>query len=131
MPILYKAEKFPQPGVSGGGIPQYRASIVYRGTIYMDQIVKDIELMTSVSAVDVESVVLALRNRLEYYLTDGYRVVINHLGTYTPFMQSHACLRMNQVNVNTIKRVTIGYRPCARLENALFNATFEKARKGY
>lgn len=129
MPILYKAEKFPQPGVAGGGIPQYRASIVYRGTIYMDQLVKDIELITSLSASDMESFLLALRNRLEYYLKDGYRVVVSHLGTYTPFMQSHVCPSIKQVNVNTIKRITVGYRSCPRLKNALFNATFEKARK--
>ncbi len=32
MSILYKPEKFPEPGVAGGGNPRYRAAIVYKET---------------------------------------------------------------------------------------------------
>ena len=129
MSILYKPEKFPQPGIAGGGILQYRAAIVHRETIYMDRIIQDIESTTTVSSTDVKAVVSALENRMEYYLSYGYRIVIINLGTFTPFMQSSVCKNIDEVDVNAIRRVSVGYRPCSSLQRVLFNATFERARK--
>ncbi|HOS15414.1 MAG TPA: hypothetical protein PKX15_00085 [Bacteroidales bacterium] len=131
MSILYKPEGFSQPGVAGGGILQYRAAIVHRGTIDMDRIIQDIELTTTVSGTDVKAVVSALRERMEYYLSYGYRIVIINLGTFTPFIQSYVCKSIDEVDVNAIRRVSVGYRPCSNLQHVLFNATFERARKQY
>lgn len=129
MSILYKPQMFSQPGVAGGGIPQYRAAIVYKGTIHLSQIIQDIEKMTLIHGADVVGVVSALKNRLGYYLSLGNIVVIDDFGTFIPFLQSKTCNYPNQVNASLIKRVSIGYRPCPNLEKVLFNTSFEKVRK--
>jgi len=131
MSVFYKPQKFSQPGVAGGGIPQYRAAIVYRGTIYLEQIIQDIEEMTCVHGADVVAVVEAMRSRLGYYLSYGNIVMINGFGTFIPFIQSQTCNSFDKVDASLIKRISIGYRPCPSLEKVLFNATFEKARKKY
>jgi len=122
---------FTQPGVVGGGIPQYRAAIVIRGTIHLDQLIQDIEKMTLIHGADVVGVVAALRSRLGYYLSYGNIVMINGFGTFIPFIQSQTCNSFDKVDASLIKRISIGYRPCPSLEKVLFNATFEKARKKY
>jgi hypothetical protein len=63
---------FTQPGVVGGGIPQYRAAIVIRGTIHLDQLIHDIEKNDFKYTVPMWLVsYAALRVRLGYYLSYG------------------------------------------------------------
>jgi len=131
MSILYKPQMFTQPGVVGGGIPQYRAAIVIRGTIHLDQLIQDIEEMTLIHGADVVGVVAALRSRLGYYLSYGNIVVIDEFGTFYPGMQSYVCNSQDQVNVSLIKRISIGYKPCPSLRKVISNVTFEKARKKF
>ena len=131
MSVFYKPQKFSQPGVAGGGIPQYRAAIVYRGTIYLEQIIQDIEEITCVHGADVVAVVEAMRSRLGYYLSYGNIEVIDEFGTFYPGMQSYVCNSQDQVNVSLIKRISIGYKPCPSLRKVVSNVTFEKARKKF
>jgi hypothetical protein len=131
MSILYKPELFSQPGVAGGGELRYRAGIVYRGSIYMDQIVKDIEKRTSVSSVDILAVDLAKLDCMEYYLSCGYRIILENQGTYIPFIQSLTCKNLCDVDASLIKRIKVGYKPCSSLEKVLSEVNFERARKKY
>lgn len=129
MSVLYTAHKVAQPGVKGGGIPLYRAGIVYRGTITYKQLVEQIESSSLVNGADVVAVIYHLRRLLEHYLSYGYIVILDEFGTFLPYIQSRTCQDPHQVNESLIKRVKIGFRPCPQLERAMFNASFTKARK--
>ena len=79
MSVLYTAHKVAQPGVKGGGIPLYRAGIVYRGTITYKQLVEQIESSSLVNGADVVAVIYHLRRLLSIISSYGYIVILDNL----------------------------------------------------
>lgn len=128
MSILYKAEKFSEPGVAGGGIPQYRAAIVYNEHIDIDRLIYDIEKMSSLTGDTVYQSVLALRERIRYYGMHSSTVHIPNLGTFKPVIKSYSCDSEMKVNASLIKYTRMVLRPCKEMEDAFRMVDYQKYR---
>ncbi len=128
MSIFYKPEKFPQPGVAGGGIPQYRATIVYNEHIDIDRLIYDIEKMSTLTRDTVYMSVCALRERIRYYGMQSSTVHIPGLGTFKPVIKSNCCDSEREVNASLIKYTRLVLRPCKELEDAFLEVNYKKYR---
>jgi len=128
MSILYKPEKFPEPGVAGGGNPRYRAAIVYKEHIDFDRMVYDIEKITSLSQDTILASILAMRERIRYYGMHSSTLYIPHLGTFKPVIKSDTCDSEKKVNASLIRYTRMVLRPCKELEDDFRMVDYKRYR---
>ncbi|MDR1864936.1 MAG: HU family DNA-binding protein [Bacteroidales bacterium] len=127
MPIKFKSQEKGEPGVPGGGVKKYYATIVTDGEATIDSLVKEIEKFSALSEPDIFGVVKALENVIQDKLANGKIVRLDKLGSFYPALKSAPSDTPEQVSVANIKGVGINYRPGSRLIAALRNAAFRKA----
>lgn len=60
MPISYKLIQRPEPGVAGGGVKKWYASLVLKEQLSIDDLVKSIEKFSALSEPDIRGVIVAL-----------------------------------------------------------------------
>lgn len=126
MAIKFKAIEKGQPGVVGGGTKKFYASIVIDGEATVDEIVRDIEKFSSLSEPDIRGVILALENVIQTKLSDGKIVRLEKLGSFYPSISSKGENSQAEVTSDTIKEVSINYRPGDRLKKVINEAGFKK-----
>ena len=126
MAIKFKAIEKGQPGVVGGGVKKFYASIVIDGEATVDEIVRDIEKFSSLSEPDIRGVILALENVIQTKLSDGKIVRLEKLGSFYPSISSKGENSQAEVTSDTIKEVSINYRPGDRLKKVINEAGFKK-----
>ena len=93
MAIKYKIIQKTQPGVAGGGVKKFYASVVVDGEVTVDDLVKEIEKFSSLSEPDIRGVIIALENVIQNKLADSKRVQLEKLGTFIPTIHSEGPLR--------------------------------------
>ena len=125
MAIKFKAIEKGQPGVVGGGTKKFYASIVIDGEATVDEIVRDIEKFSSLSEPDIRGVILALENVIQTKLSDGKIVRLEKLGSFYPSISSKGENSQAEVTSDTIKEVSINYRPGDRLKKVINEAGFK------
>lgn len=130
MAIKYQVQEKAQPGVKGGGIRKYYATIVNDGEVTIDDLVKDIEKFSALSEPDIRGVVIALENVIQDSLANSKIVRLEKLGTLYPSLSSEGRDKEEEVDANCIKKVGVNYRPGARILQAIQNAGFKKVSKG-
>lgn len=128
MSILYKPEKFPEPGVAGGGNPRYRAAIVYNEHIDFDRMAFDIEKMSSLTKGDLEASILAMRERIRYYGMYSSTLYIPHLGTFKPVIKSDTCDSEKEVDASLIRYTRMVLRPCKEMQDAFQMVDYKRYR---
>ena len=126
MAIKFKAIEKGQPGVVGGGTTKFYASIVIDGEATIDEIVRDIEKFSSLSEPDIRGVIVALENVIQNKLSDGKIVRLEKLGSFYPSISSKGENSQAEVTSDTIKEVSINYRPGDRLKKVINEAGFKK-----
>ena len=126
MSIQFKSVLRCEPGVVGGGIKKYYASIIYDRPLTTDQMVKEIEKFSALSEPDIRGVIIALENVIQDKLCDGKIIKFDRLGTFYPSMHSNGVAKEEDVVSSVIKRVTIRYRPGDRLKASLKTAKLSK-----
>ena len=126
MAIKFKAIEKGQPGVVGGGVKKFYASIVIDGEATVDEIVRDIEKFSSLSEPDIRGVILALENVIQTKLSDGKIVRLEKLGSFYPSISSKGENSQAEVTSDSVKEVSINYRPGDRLKKVINEAGFKK-----
>ena len=126
MAIKFKAIEKGQPGVVGGGTKKFYASIVIDGEATVDEIVRDIEKFSSLSEPDIRGVILALENVIQTKLSDGKIVRLEKLGSFYPSISSKGENSQAEVTSDSVKEVSINYRPGDRLKKVINEAGFKK-----
>jgi predicted histone-like DNA-binding protein len=126
MSIKFKSLLKAQPGVAGGGVKKYYATIVTDGEATVDELVKDIEKFSSLSEPDIRGVILALENVIQTKLSEGRIVRLEKLGSLYPTLSSEGVEKETDVTSSIIKEVGINYRPGDRLKKAINDAGFKK-----
>jgi len=126
MPIRYKVISKAQPGVTGGGVKKFYATIVTDGECTIDQLVKDIEKFSSLSEPDIKGVIIALENVIQNKLAESKIIRLEKLGSFYPTLSSEGKDKAEDVTSTSIKEVGINYRPGDRLKNVINEAGFQK-----
>jgi predicted histone-like DNA-binding protein len=129
MAIEYKVIERSQPGVVGGGEKKFYASIVYGREVTIDELVKNIEKFSALSESDIRGVIYALENVAQDMLSQGRIVRLEKLGSFYPAISSKGEVEQSGVTGASIRRVSVNYRPGARILAAIRNAGFKKAKK--
>ncbi|MDR1666677.1 MAG: hypothetical protein LBS03_03160 [Bacteroidales bacterium] len=127
MAITFKAQERSEPGVAGGGVKRYYASIVLGKEVSVDALVKEIEKFSSLSEPDIRGAILALENVIQEKLSDGHIVRLDKIGSFYPALSSSPSDTPGEVSAANVKKVGINYRPGSRIIAGLKNATLKKA----
>ena len=126
MPINYKTIEKGQPGVVGGGVKKYYASIVYDGETNVDDLIVEIEKFSALSEPDIRGVITAVENVIQNKLADSKIVRLEKLGTFYPSISSEGKDTAEEVTSNVIKSVSVNYRPGARIIQTMKAKGFKK-----
>lgn len=126
MSLRYKVISKTQPGITGGGVKKFYATMVNDGECTVDELVKDIEKFSSLSEPDIRGVIIALENVIQNKLAASKIVRLEKLGSLYPTLSSEGKEKAEDVSSASIKDVGINYRPGDRLKKALSDAGFEK-----
>jgi predicted histone-like DNA-binding protein len=124
--IKYKVSEKGQPGVTGGGVKKFYAQVVYGDEVTIDDLSKEIEKFCSLSEPDVRAVILALENVIQTKLSEGRIVRLERLGSLYPAISSQGEAKAEDVDANSIKSVSVNYRPGVRILAAMNDAGFKK-----
>jgi predicted histone-like DNA-binding protein len=126
MALKFKSRPKAQPGVPGGGVQKYYASIVFGDEVTVDDLVKDIEKFSSLSEPDIHGVIIALENMIQTRLSESRIVRLERLGSFYPSMSSEGRDTEEEVDSNCIRSVGVNYRPGSRILKALKDAGAKK-----
>ena len=126
MSIDFKVVEKGQPGVVGGGEKKFYAQIVYGKEATVDELVQNIEKFSALSESDIRGVIYALENVAQDLLAQGRIVRLEKLGSFYPAISSQGETEEKEVSSNSIRRVSVNYRPGARILSALKEAGFKK-----
>ncbi|WP_026474795.1 HU family DNA-binding protein [Alkaliflexus imshenetskii] len=126
MAIDFKPVEKGQPGVIGGGDKKFYAQIVFGKEATIDELVADIEKFSALSEADIRGVIIALENVIQNKLSQSRVVRLEKLGSLYPSISSNGADTAEKLSANSIKRVSVNYRPGKRIVNALENAGFKK-----
>jgi predicted histone-like DNA-binding protein len=126
MAIKYKIIQKAQPGVAGGGVKKFYASMVVNGEVTIDDLVKEIEKFSSLSEPDIRGVIVAVENVIQDELADSKMVRLEKLGTFYPTLHSEGRDTEEEVDSRAIRSVGVNYRPGARILASMRDAGTKK-----
>lgn len=126
MSIDYKVIERGQPGIVGGGEKKFYAQIVYGKEVTVQELVSEIERFSALSEADILGVITALENVIQEKLSQSRIVRLEKLGSLYPSISSNAEDNMRDVDSQTIKKVSVNYRPGKRILDTMKNAGFNK-----
>lgn len=128
MAIKYNVNEKPQPGVVGGGIKKWYASVKTDGEVTIDELTKAIEKFSALSEADIRGVIIALENVIVDELASGKIIRLDKLGSFYPSLSSEGAATEAEFSTALIKGAKVNYRPGKRIEDALKTATFSKVK---
>lgn len=126
MSIKFKVLEKGQPGVVGGGEKKWYAQIVYDEEVTVDELVQEIEKFCSLTEPDIRGVITALENVIQNKLSASRIVRMERLGSFYPAISSNGEDEESKVDANSIKKVSVNYRPGDRITKAINDAGFKK-----
>lgn len=126
MSIKYNLTEKGQPGVAGGGIKKWYATIANDGEVTVDDLTKKIEKFSALSEADIRGVIIALENVIQDELVNGRIIRLDKLGSFYPSLSSEGVVDAKEFTSANIKSAKVNYRPGKRISNALSAAVFKK-----
>lgn len=128
MAIKFKVVEKPQPGVTGGGVKKWYATVKTDGEITIDELTKEIEKFSALSEADIRGVIIALENVMVNQIVNGKIVRLDKLGSFYPSLSSEGAATEAEFNISLIKGAKINYRTGTRIADALKVAKFQKTK---
>ncbi|MBI9065100.1 MAG: hypothetical protein JEZ14_24155 [Marinilabiliaceae bacterium] len=87
---------------------------------------QEIEKFSALSESDIKGVIIALENVVQTKLSQSNIIRLEKLGTLYPAISSRGEEEAKKVTPNSIRRVSVIYRPGARILKAMKDAGFSK-----
>ncbi len=130
MTVMYKSVPKVQPGVLGGGLIKFYATIVRERPVELRKFASEIANMSTLTTTDVFAVLEAFVDRLYVHMEEGRIVRMGDFGTFTPSLNSLSNDQPESVSRSSIKRFKVNFRPSLLLKGRLSNVQFEKVIDG-
>jgi len=99
---------------------------IRKGTITRAKLEEGIIRETSLSKADVRGVVTVLSDLFGDYLTEGYNISLDELGTFSLRVQSEGSENEEEASVRNIKKLSVGFRPAVALRDKVSKTKFVK-----
>ena len=115
MSIKYNIIERPQPGVTGGGIKKWYATIANDGEVSIDDLTKQIEKFSALSEADIRGVIIALENVIQDNLINGKIIRLDKLGSFYPSLSSNGADTEEEFEIGLIRGAKVNYRPGKRI----------------
>nr|WP_321450796.1 HU family DNA-binding protein [uncultured Carboxylicivirga sp.] len=109
--------------------PKYYPSVAHAKKIEFEKLCDDISSQSSLNAVHIQHVLLALRFQIENYLENGYRVELPGIGIFFPSVTGVPSNTPEEVNKKKIKNIKLHFRPANNLKKALQRAPCKMVSK--
>jgi len=113
---------------------KYLASLVRNGVLTQERLCDRISAASSLAYNDVLSCIAALQAEIVEATMDGITVELDQLGRFTPYLLAKAMETAEEVDVTTIKRTRVNFKPNSRFLNRLKTTGYtykEVIPKGY
>jgi len=127
MSIHFKTVAKGQPGVAGGGVKKYYASVVSGGEADIESITRSIERMCTVNGADIRAVLYALVEVASEELSKGNIVRLGDLGSMRVSISSEGCEKEDDVSASSIKDAYVLFTPGKMINNTMATLSFKKA----
>lgn len=130
MAVPYTSIEQKAPLASGRGDQTiHYARAVERGRIGEGRIIRDLGKISTLSGADFQANAHGLKDMLMYYLSDGYSVQVNALGTFRLSVSSKGVASPDLVVPATFRRTRLLFDPCDDLKQMLTNLEYERLRR--
>lgn len=130
MSVPFNVVQKPEPGVPGGGERKWYASITNSGEVDLDDLVRLVEKISTMSGGDIHGVVYSLVDVIVDELSDGKIVRLGKLGDFRVSGSSEGHENEEDVTAASIIRRRLLYRPKDMIKQMLRNLTFVKNSQG-
>lgn len=127
MAISLKTIERGEPGVTGGGEKKFYASPVTNGEVNIDELSELIEMISTVSAIDVSGVLKSFITVVPRELSAGKIVRLGDLGYFRVSISSEGYENAEDVSGKSVKKTRILFTPGKELKKMLNNLEFVKA----
>lgn len=128
MAIKYKVIEKSQPGIAGGGVKKWYASLETDGELTIDDLVKAVEKFSALSEADIKGVIVALENVMQTELANGKIIRLEKMGSFYPSLSSEGVANKADFNsASHIKAIKVNYRAGKRINSSLNNATLKRS----
>lgn len=122
MSINYIKKKV-KVAINGESKEKYVAKIQYTGDVNEENIAQDIAKATTASESEVGMYIRELEYFVSKYLSEGYIVRLNHLGSFYPTIHAKAQDTAAEVTHRTITRRGVLFRPSDSFQKVIDNAS--------
>lgn len=126
MSINYIKKKV-KVAINGESKDKYVAKIQYTGDVNEENIARDIAKATTASESEVGMYIRELEYFVSKYLSEGYIVRLNHLGTFYPTIHAKAQDTAAEVTHRTITRRGVLFRPSDSFQKVIDKASLSLA----
>jgi predicted histone-like DNA-binding protein len=126
--INYKVIERPEPGVVGGGVKKYYASIESDGEFNLSELTTAIEKICTVSGADIRAVLYSLVDVAVDRLNRGTIVRLGDLGSMRVSLRSEGAETAEKFNVKMIKNTRVIFSPGKRIKTMLEQVEYHKVQ---
>lgn len=123
--MYYVKSKAKKMWIKGVQEDRYYAKIFRGANVSLDEIAQEISHATSVSYPDTLAALKAFEMHVSKHVMNGNAVMFGTLGAFIPKIKAQACLSADDVNAESIKRVTCRFYPSVAFKNTLKGVTLE------
>jgi len=130
MPLIYDFREIPFQDKEGEQ-PSYQPYIISSGTVSSRQICKEICEASTFTVPDLEGALLALSQKVANYLSDGYKVELEHFGYFSVTLKADRPIPdPTKVRTDMLCIDKVHFRPSVELRKGM-SPKFKRARHGY
>ena len=128
--IHFKAQEKLLPGVGIGGESKFYASIVRGARVDFRKLAEQSAELSTVQTADVMAVVETFFRIAIRHLSDGSIIDMGQFGIFTPTLNSNGEESAEKVDVQSIKKLNVNYRPSKLLKKNLSIVDYKKLSDG-
>lgn len=126
MSVSYKVIQRGEPGVVGGGVLKYYATVVPGPTLSLEELAQDVADNTTVSETDAYAVLKALEKQIPKQLSRGFKVQLGDFGNFRLSISSNGSDMEEDITESSIKKARIIFYPGRYIKNALKTLDYVK-----
>ncbi|MDE5421151.1 HU family DNA-binding protein [Ancylomarina sp. DW003] len=131
MTIEFKAVQINNPQINKKQEAKFYPRIYNTQKIDLEKMCTDICRSTSLNALTIKHVLVAMEYQIADYMQNGNSVNLPGIGTIYPSISGNPSETIEEVNADDIKKVNINFRPSKKLKKAVRLVKFKKVSQTF